>query len=322
MPAADPAAATPWAAPVAWTALPGRTALLVTGADAVAFVDHFTTAAIGRLAVGSGTEGFFADARGQVLALANCLRVADGVWIDGPPEIGPRLLAHLEHHHIREAVRFDDRSADRASLLVAGPGAAAWLAARAAVPAAPLDHVAATVGGIPLAIVRCDWFGPDCFLLQAAAAEGPALAGWLGAAGLPAAPPVAAETARIEACSPAPADIGTKSLPQELGRDARAICLTKGCYLGQETVARIDALGHVNRRLVAVAASAPLAPGAAVTQAGEAVGTVTSACWSPRLACHLGLAIVHVRGLGDPVGLAVGGSPARVVPPPAWEAFP
>jgi folate-binding protein YgfZ len=170
--------------------------------------------------------------------------------------------------------------------------------------------------------VRCDWFGPDCFLLQAAAAEGPALAGWLGAAGLPAAPPVAAETARIEACSPAPADIGTKSLPQELGRDARAICLTKGCYLGQETVARIDALGHVNRRLVAVAASAPLAPGAAVTQAGEAVGTVTSACWSPRLACHLGLAIVHVRGLGDPVGLAVGGSPARVVPPPAWEAFP
>ena len=42
-------------------------------------------------------------------------------------------------------------------------------------------------------------------------------------------------------------DVTEKNLPQEIGRDDRAISFVKGCYLGQETVARIDALGHVNQ---------------------------------------------------------------------------
>src|SRR4029453_1620592 len=61
----------------------------------------------------------------------------------------------------------------------------------------------------------------------------------------------AVETARIEAGFPLfGRDITDDNLPQEVGRDAKAISFTKGCYLGQETVARIDALGHVNRSLV------------------------------------------------------------------------
>jgi folate-binding protein YgfZ len=294
---------------------------VATGADAVAFVDRFTTASLARLAVGSGTEGFFADARGHVIALVNCLRVNEGLWIDGPPGLGAVLERHLEHYHIRENVSFRDLSADRANLLVAGADAAALLATHASTPARPLDHASVSLGGIPVTIMACDWFGPGCFLVQAARDDGDRLRAWLAAAGLPAAPAEAPETARIEAGSPAPQDIDSKTLPQELGRNARAICLTKGCYLGQETVARIDALGHVNRRLVALAVSAPasLAVGATVTRAGDALGTVTSACWSPRLACPLGLALVHARGLADPSGLAVNGMPARVVPPPAWE---
>jgi tRNA-modifying protein YgfZ len=312
---------TPWTVPVAWADLPGRTTLLVVGPDAIAFVDHFTTAAVARLAVGAGTESFFADARGQVIALVNCLRVRDGLWIDGPPGLGAALRDHLEHHHIREAVRFDDATADRASLLLAGPGAAEWLAARFLAPTRPLDHLAGDLGGTPVTVMACDWFGPGCFLVQTTAAAGPRLADWLTATGVSWAPPEAAETARIEAGSPAPEDIGAKALPQELGRDERAICLTKGCYLGQETVARIDALGHVNRRLVTIAVSAPTppAPGATVASAGTAVGTMTSTCWSPRLGGPLGIAIVQTRGLADPASLTVGGLPARVVPPPAWE---
>ena len=59
--------------------------------------------------------------------------------------------------------------------------------------------------------------------------------------------------ARVEAGTPyyGP-DINDKNLPQEISRDSRAISFVKGCYLGQETVARIDALGHVNRTLVGV----------------------------------------------------------------------
>ena len=96
-------------------------------------------------------------------------------------------------------------------------------------------------------------------------------------------------------------DITDKNLPQEVARDDRAISFVKGCYLGQETVARIDALGHVNRRLVGVNFS-----GQQVLDIGEelfadeaAVGTITSACYSPQLKAPLALAYVR-RGNNSP----------------------
>jgi folate-binding protein YgfZ len=52
-------------------------------------------------------------------------------------------------------------------------------------------------------------------------------------------------------------DVTASNLPQEFDRDAEAISFVKGCYLGQETVARIDAIGHVNRRLVAIRSRVP-----------------------------------------------------------------
>jgi folate-binding protein YgfZ len=123
------------------------------------------------------------------------------------------------------------------------------------------------------------------------------------------------EAIRIEERLPAPADIVDKTLPQELDRDGRAICFTKGCYLGQETVARIDALGHVNRRLalLAIDAATPPLPGSSVTSAGEPVGTLTSSCLSPRVGTAAGLALVQRRGL-ESAGLEVAGAAARVVP--------
>ena len=69
-------------------------------------------------------------------------------------------------------------------------------------------------------------------------------------AGLVEAGPEAFEVLRIEAGTPVfGKDITDKSLPQEINRDSRAISFVKGCYLGQETVARLDALGHVNQLL-------------------------------------------------------------------------
>ena len=131
------------------------------------------------------------------------------------------------------------------------------------------------------------------------------------------------EMARIEAGTPLYArDISDKNLPQEVNRDALAISFTKGCYLGQETVARIDALGHVNRVLVGVrfAGSEPPPPGTelTVTEAqgseGKAtVGAVTSAAYSPRLGSSLALAYVR-RGHTQPgTQLTSSAGPAQVV---------
>lgn len=297
----------------AWADLPGRGVLLATGSDAVRFTDKFTTAALARLEAGQGTEGFFTDSRGWVIALAGLLRTDVGLWIDVAAGTAERLLDHLEHYHIREDVNFTDASADRASLLVAGPRATHWLTARAgAVPARLFDHVDTRLGGVAIRLARIDWCGPDCFLVQLDVGDQDRLRGWLESEGLPRADAAAVECLRIENRHPLPADIPEKTLPQELDRTARAISFTKGCYLGQETVARLDAVGHVNRTLAVVAIDGPPPPAGTAVVCGEAVvGILTSSCQSATGSGSIGLAIVHRKPLAGP--LAAQGRAARLV---------
>lgn len=304
-------------AAASWAPLPARSALLVEGADAVRFIDNFTTASLAPLAIGGGTEGFFADGRGQVIAVATLLRTPGGIWIDAASGLAGRLHEHLEHYHIREAVSFHDASAERAAFLVHGHNAAAWLGGQAGIslPLDALTHCSADLGGMPVTIVATEWYGPGGALVITSAADADRMAAWLAATGLPQLSSADVDAARIDAGSPEPHDVPAKTLPQELGRDARAICFTKGCYLGQETVARLDALGHVNRRLVGIATGSAMPPAvnAEIMVDGAVVGTITSACLSPTLGEGLGLAIVHVRALAAGAAPAVAGAPVRIV---------
>jgi folate-binding protein YgfZ len=316
--------ATPSTPAVWWAAIPARSALLVEGGDAVRFLDNFTTASLAPLAVGGGTEGFFADGRGHVLAVATLLRTPAGIWIDAAPGLAGRLHEHLEHYHIREAVSFRDASAERAAFLLHGDDAAAWLGGEAGVALASdaITHRTAAIDGIPAELVTTDWYGAGGCLVITAAADADRMAAWLAATGLPRRSTAEVDAARIDAGSPEPHDIPPKTLPQELGRDTRAICFTKGCYLGQETVARLDALGHVNRRLVGIATDTAVPPAVhaqVMLDAGE-VGMITSACLSPTLGAGLGLAIVHVRALAAGAVPTLAGAPVRLMPLPASPA--
>jgi folate-binding protein YgfZ len=110
------------------------------------------------------------------------------------------------------------------------------------------------------------------------------------------------EAARIEAGFPMFGhDITENNLPQEVSRNGRAISFTKGCYLGQETVARIDALGHVNKTLVGLRYLVSQVPkvGATILNGDEPVGTVTSATWSPKHEAPMALGYIR-RGFNTP----------------------
>jgi folate-binding protein YgfZ len=309
-----------WHDRAAWACLGHRTTVLAKGPNAVRFVENFATAAVGSMAVGGGTETFFTDSRGWVIALATVLRVDEGLMIEAATGLGERLRDHLEHYHIREQVELIDASADVASLLIAGPAAAAWLTEHAMgggdeaarVPERLFDHAAGSLGGIAVRLVRTDWWGEHGFLVRCAGGDYEAVVAWLRASGLPEAAAETVETARIEQGTPTPADIPEKTLPQELARDARAISFTKGCYLGQETVARLDALGHVNRRLAAVAVEGELPVSAEVTADGSTAGQLTSRCHSPQLGCSLGLGILSTK-VATAAALTVTGRPARLV---------
>lgn len=285
------------------------------GADAVRFVDNFTTAAVGGLAVGGGTEGFFTDARGWVLALTTILRTEGGlVILTDTPAVAATLREHLEHYHIRERLELRDISAAHDAILVAGGGAADVVAGLSgeAPPTTASSHTTCRIGGCDGRVVRLEGQGADGYRLLVPAGRGGDVAALAMAAGVPRGEPGVLEGPRIEAAYPAAGDIPPKTLPQELGRDARAISFTKGCYLGQETVARLDALGHVNRRLVALAidAAAPPSVPAAVLQGGTEVGTITSVAASPAAGGPLGLGLVQVKALAAGK-LHVGGASAR-----------
>lgn len=323
----NPVPASPPCMGAAWAHLAQAT-VTARGTDAVRFVDNFTTASVRAVANGHGTEAFFTDGRGWVIALATILRTDAGLEIVTAVGLGQRLRDHLEHYHIREAVDLTDASADTQTLILAGPAAALTLAAALSPPATPLptaclEHVSTTLAGHDVRIVRVSGQGADGFWIRGGRAAIDAVARQLTTGGVPAADPAALEAARIEAVFPAPGDIPEKTLPQELGRDARAISFTKGCYLGQETVARLDALGHVNRRLVLLAIAAPHPPTcpADIRQGDDVVGTLTSSCVSPDHGMSAGLALVRMRALaGEP--LTVGPAAARVVSVPPAGATP
>jgi folate-binding protein YgfZ len=105
------------------------------------------------------------------------------------------------------------------------------------------------------------------------------------------------EALRIEAGTPVfGRDLAETNLPQELDRDERTINFVKGCYLGQETVARIDAVGHVNqllRGLQLPPGSSPPPPGAWLEHAGQRVGFVTSAAFSPGWNAAIALGLIR-----------------------------
>lgn len=274
--------------------------LVASGGDAVRFVDNFTTAAVSALACGGGSEAFFTDARGQVLALATILRTETGLLVVTPPGLAVTLRDHLEHYHIREAVELRDASADTTVFLVAGPQAAAAVArlSGSEPPGDTLAHRAVELGGVAARIVRVAGQGAAGYWILTDATATAAVTRLLADA-LPRADDAELESLRLEDRYPAAADIPSKTLPQELGRDARAISFTKGCYLGQETVARLDALGHVNRRLVLLAIDAPEPPAvpATVTLDGAEVGLLTSAARSPLTGGPVGLGLVQVKAL-------------------------
>ncbi len=303
--------------PVSWGKVDQAT-VLATGGDAVRFVDNFLTASVSAVPIGGGTEAFMTDARGHVLALVNILRTEAGLEIIAAAGLGDRLRDHLEHYHIREAVELTDATSGTRALVVMGPEAAAALAplitTTATLPSAFLENCIVGLAGHDVRVVSVTGQAADGFQVRGEPGAIDAVSRSLVAAGVPRAADADLEAARIASGYPAAIDIPEKTLPQELGRDALAISFTKGCYLGQETVARLDALGHVNRRLaiIAIETDPPPTCPTPIYYGEDVVGTLTSSCADSTSGMSLGLGIVHTKVL-EATSLTVGDAAARVV---------
>lgn len=290
---------------------PGRRAVLtIRGPDALRFCDNFVTASLARLPSGGGTEAFVLDGKGSVLAHVHAFRLPDGIWIDaeGGRDLGSRLTSHFGHYHIREQLELVDCSDAFRHVVLCGCREAGcdldWL-----------DSIEGTMRGM------LPWMPAEGMLVAVPTGRLEEAMDRLEAAGVVRGRPDAWTRLRVAFRIPATEDLSDRTLPQELGRDSEAIAFDKGCYLGQETVARLDALGHVNRRLVLlnVAGSTPPVAGAACLLDGRPAGVVGSACpadgtGSDDCEESWALAMLSVAAANATDGVSVEGRRARVVP--------
>jgi tRNA-modifying protein YgfZ len=284
-------------------ALGHPTQLELTGRDRVAFLQRLCTNDVRPLAPGAGCEAFVTDAKGRIVAHVLVFAGRDSLVLDAGGAAADKLRAHLDFYLIHDQVAVHDRSGAWAELIVAGPQAAAVLARTmgTAPPPERLGHVDVSCEGATVS-VRSVVAAPCAVYSLVAGADvlarlWPALA----AAAQPCGQRVV-ELLRIELGWPRyGVDLSEKNLPQEIGRNRAAISFTKGCYLGQETVARIDALGHVNRHLVGLRLETKELPppGTVLVHDGQPVGEITSAAMLPDGAAALALGYVR-RGHDEP----------------------
>jgi folate-binding protein YgfZ len=280
-----------------------RHRLRVLGPDRAKFLHNLCTNEVKRLADGRGNEAFVTSPQGKTLAYVTLLACDDGILLRTDPDAVATLRPHLEKYGVFEDVRLEDVSATTFEFHLAGPKAEQVLTASGAdLPAGPeLSHATTALGGINIRVVRESPTGRPGLTLIGAAHDSHAVARLLhergAASGLTNVGPETFDALRIEAGTPVfGRDVTVDNLPQEIGRDERAINFVKGCYLGQETVARIDALGHVNKLLRGLRLhEEPPPPAGSVLESaeGKRVGAVTSSAFSPGWKAPLALAYVR-----------------------------
>jgi folate-binding protein YgfZ len=280
---------------------PAAAQVEISGKDRAAFLNRLATNKLDDIQPGEGRETFLADANGRILHHVFVFAGPHSLVLHTAAGLGPSLIAHLDHYWIREDLKFVDRSAEWGQLVLAGPNAAE-LAERLAGPlslremASYLSTFNVSWNGRPLMVRRFQERGYQSFHLAGDAADMAPLWRALRASGAAACGVRALETMRIEEGFPVIGlDITDKNLPQEVGRNEKAISFSKGCYLGQEIVARIDSRGAVSKVLCGLRFQTAEVPpgGGELTCEGQAAGQITSAAYSPGFQASVALAYVR-----------------------------
>ena len=278
-----------------------RLKVVLRGGDAAEFLQGQVTNDVETLAAGEGCYAALLTHKGKLRADMRVLRGEDWIWLDGEPPGRAPLMHTLETYSLGRDVAFEDVSEERAILSLIGP------AARDRVETAPPEREHAFVPGEHGLYVTSD-LGVDV-ICDADDADGVREALGVEEVGAD-----AAECLRIEAGRPRLGlDMDGDTIPQEAGLNDRAVSFTKGCYVGQETVARLHYKGKPNRHLRGLRLSEPGSKGDPVLANGKRVGALGSACVSP---VHGPIALAVLRreaGPGDTVLVGDGQARAQVV---------
>ncbi|MEQ8210147.1 MAG: glycine cleavage T C-terminal barrel domain-containing protein [Lacipirellulaceae bacterium] len=236
------------------------TTISLTGDDRSSFLHNLCTNDIKSLQPGDQCEAFLTDVKGKIVAHVLVFAFEDRLQLLSVPDQGELIVQHLDRYLIREKVELADESNGMNWSVVTDSLSESFQSPFLGVPACIVSKVPDSHANLRV----CSDEAFDALRLEA---------GW----------PLFG------------IDFDNTNLPQEVCRDERAIHFNKGCYLGQETIARIDALGHVNQELTQVKLSGdvPASLPADVFIGEKKVGQVTSASYSPKYESVIGLAMLR-----------------------------
>jgi folate-binding protein YgfZ len=256
-----------------------RGKLLVRGDDAAEYLQGQLTNDIEALEPDTGCYSALLDRKGHMQADMRVLRLSTGdLWLDAEAGAVPALARHLRMYSVGRQVEIEDVSGEWSILSVIGP-AAVELAGTA--PLSP-EHAQRYYEreGVEILAVATD-LGLDLIVRVAQSQQLQDLLARSGAAEVTEA---AAEILRVESGRPRfGREMTTATIPQEAGIAERAVSFTKGCYIGQETVARLHYRGKPNRHLRGLRLEAPGSDGDAIALGDRDVGKIGTAVLSPAL---------------------------------------
>jgi folate-binding protein YgfZ len=290
--------------------------LEILGADRHRFLNAYVTCDVKSLAPGEGAYGFVTTHQGRILSDLVVTALEDRLWLLLPPGQDEAVARHLRKYILADRVEVLPLEDMRPVTLI-GPRAAEALGDAGPPPPGDWRHVRARVHGTEVELQRSGRLGAEAYTLWVSASiAGPLIEGLLEG---PAVRPVgveALEVLRAEAGIPSfGKDFGPENFPQETGAE-EAVSYTKGCYLGQEVVARIHYRGGVQKTLRGLVFEGPApAPGTPLLHDGRAAGVATTVVESVALGRPIGLAILHRRAAEPGIRLEVqGGGVAEVRP--------
>lgn len=286
-----------------------RGKLSLSGADAAPALNGIVSNEVEGLEPGSGVMAAVLTPKGRMLGDVRVLSTGEELLLDMERVALQPVFDALRHGLVGYRAELGKRTLQQGLLSLLGPGSREVAGAQG-LGKAEHCHVEASLAGLPVRLIATE-LGVD---VLCAAEDLDSVRAELLVRGAAAAGEDEAELLRVESGRPRyGVDLDDTVIPQEAGLNDRLVSFTKGCYVGQETVARLFYKGKPNRHLRGLRLSEPLAAGAVLTLGDREVGRLTSSVVSPALG-PIGLALVRREAEpGATVSAGDGGATATIV---------
>lgn len=313
---------------VGWYRLPSETAFEMSGKDSVSFLHGMVSNDVTSLQEGEGCYATCLTPTGKMISDLKIYALPDRLLVLLLAKKKKEILEYFDKFIFTEEVLFEDLE-DKVELLsLQGPMSPQLFKeiVGTSLEGKPHCHEGFQVGEMSLRAFKVSHTGEDGFDFLILRKDGTTFHDLLKrkgrSYGLLEIHDEVLEILRIEAAIPRYGiEMDETTIPLEVGLEG-AVSYTKGCYVGQEVIARIKHIGHVNRLLSGLKLPILVSRGDLVFQDGEEVGRVTSSCFAPAVSSHVALAMLRREAIKPDISLTVktesGLKPAILFPLPFY----